>query len=160
MNERVAYQGPVLQVLVESVRLPNGREVELEMIRHPGASAVVPFETPDTVLLIRQFRHAAGGVIWEVPAGKLEDETPAACAARELEEEAGRSAGRLVSLGSVLTTPGFTNEVIHLFAAYDLSQVATQHEDDECIEVIATPLREALELVWRGELRDARALSR
>lgn len=157
MSERVAYQGPVLRVCIEEVQLPDGRDVQLEMIRHPGASAVVPFETPSTVLLIRQFRHAAGGVIWEVPAGKLDGETPERCAARELEEEAGRRAGRLVSLGSTLTTPGFTDEVIHLFAAYDLTRVPVRREEDEYIDVIPMRLDDALELIWRGELRDAKS---
>ena len=157
MSSRVAYQGPVLRVCIEDVELPDGRSLELEMIRHPGASAIVPFEANGDVLLIRQFRHAVGGTIWEVPAGKLDGDTPEVCARRELEEEAGRRAGRLVSLGNILTTPGFTDEVIHLFAAYDLEEVPTRRERDEFIEVVRTPLPKALELVWKGELRDAKS---
>jgi ADP-ribose pyrophosphatase len=144
-------------VCIEDVELPDGRSLELEMIRHPGASAIVPFEANGDVLLIRQFRHAVGGTIWEVPAGKLDGDTPEVCARRELEEEAGRRAGRLVSLGNILTTPGFTDEVIHLFAAYDLEEVPTRRERDEFIEVVRTPLPKALELVWKGELRDAKS---
>ena len=142
----------------ERVTLPNGRRIELDIVRHPGASAVVPFVGDDEVLLIRQYRHAAGGHILEVPAGKLDPgDTPEACAARELEEEAGMRAGRLERLGEVLTSPGFTDEVIHVFSAFDLSDVGTRHEDDEVIEVIRTPLGEALELIWRGELTDAKS---
>ena len=117
----------------------------------------MPFESSGEVLLIRQFRHAVGDVIWEVPAGKLDGESPEVCAARELEEEAGRRAGRLVPLGEILTTPGFTDEVIFLFAAYELEEVPSRHEHDEYIEVVPTPLERALELVWKGELRDAKS---
>jgi len=142
----------------EAVRLPNGQQVELDIVRHPGASAVVPFVSVDEVLLIRQFRHAAGGSILEVPAGKLDPgDTPEACAARELEEEAGRRAGRLEKLGWIFTTPGFTDEVIHLFAAYDLEPVPTRHERDEVIELVPLRLSTALDLIWRGELHDAKS---
>ena len=142
----------------EQVKLPNGRTVELDIVRHPGASAVVPFVSVDEILLIRQYRHAAGGSILEVPAGKLDPgDTPESCAARELEEEAGRSAGRLEKLASILTTPGFTDEVIHLFAAFDLDPVPTRHEHDEVIELVPMRLDHALELVWKGTLRDAKS---
>jgi ADP-ribose pyrophosphatase len=131
---------------------------ELDIVRHPGASAVVPFEGDDDVLLIRQYRYAAGGEILEVPAGKLDpDDTPESCAARELEEEAGRRAGRIEGLGWIFTTPGFTDEVIHLFAAFDLEPIPTRHEDDEVIEVVRVPLRVALDKVWRGEINDAKS---
>ena len=100
-----------IRVSRERIRLPNGREAELDIVRHPGASAVVPFEGDDDVLLIRQYRHAAGGEILEVPAGKLDPgDTPASCAARELEEEAGRRARRIEQLGWIFTTPGFTDD--------------------------------------------------
>ena len=108
-----------LHVNTEVARLPDGREVELDIVRHPGAAAVVPFVTSDEVVLIRQHRHAAGGTLLEVPAGKLDaGEPPERCAARELEEEAGFRAGRLERLGWIFTTPGFTDERIFLFAAF------------------------------------------
>ena len=147
-----------VQVSRERVTLPNGRVAQLDIVHHPGAAAVVPFVSADDVLLIRQFRHAAGGTILEVPAGKIDPgDTPEGCAARELEEEAGRRAGRLEKLGWIFTTPGFTDEVIHLFAAFELELVPTRHEDDEVIEVVRLPFAEALELVWRGELTDAKS---
>jgi len=157
MSSRVVYRGRSITVCVEDAELPGGRRVELDVVRHPGASAVVPFESEREVLLIRQFRHAAGGHIWEVPAGKLDGDAPDVCALRELEEEAGRRAGRLERLASIFTTPGFTDEVIHLFAAFDLTQVPQRLEDDEIIEVVPTPLERALEMVWSGELRDAKS---
>jgi ADP-ribose pyrophosphatase len=147
-----------IEVSRERVTLPNGRVAELDIVHHPGAAAVVPFVSADDVLLIRQFRHAAGGTILEVPAGKIDPgDTPETCAARELEEEAGQRAGRLEKLGWIFTTPGFTDEVIHLFAAFELEPVPTRHEDDEVIEVVRLPLEEALELVWRGELTDGKS---
>ena len=110
------------------------------------------------VLLIRQYRHAAGGSILEVPAGKLDPgDTPEICAARELEEEGGYRAGRLEKLGWIFTTPGFTDEIIHLFAAFDLERIATRHEDDEVIELVHTSLAEALDWIWRGQLTDAKS---
>ena len=157
-DERPDLHGFRVEVSHERVRLPNGREMVLDIVHHPGASAVVPFASDDEVLLIRQYRHAAGGTILEVPAGKLDPgDTPASCAARELQEEAGRRAGRLEALGSIFTTPGFTDEVIHLFAAFDLEPVPPRPQDDEVIEVVPTPLGRALELVWSGELRDAKS---
>jgi ADP-ribose pyrophosphatase len=147
-----------VQVSHESVTLPNGRVAELDIVHHPGASAVVPFVSRDEVLLIRQYRHAAGGTILEVPAGKLDPgDTPESCALRELEEEAGCRAGRVENLGWIFTTPGFTDEVIHLFAAFELEKIPTRHEDDEVIELLQLPLGEALDLVWRGELTDAKS---
>ncbi len=151
------HRGRAFSFWLEDAALPNGRTVELEVVRHPGASAIVPFESPDQVLLIRQHRHAAGGTIWEVPAGKLDGEAPEVCAARELEEEVGRRAGRLERLATIWTTPGFTDERIHLFAAFELEEVPLEHESDEVIEVVAMPFARALELVWSGELSDAKS---
>jgi ADP-ribose pyrophosphatase len=157
MSRRIGYQGAFLTIWQEEVELPSGRSIELDVVRHPGAAAIVPFANETDVVLIRQFRHAAGGTLLEVPAGKLEGEAPEICAARELEEEVGRRAGRLEPLGSILTTPGFTDEVIHLFAAFDLEPVPTRHDHDEVIEVVQMPLRDAVDLIWRGELRDAKS---
>ena len=151
-------RGFSVEVTKHRVRLPNGREMELDIVQHPGASAVVPFVSASEVLLIRQYRHATGASILEVPAGKIDaGESPETTAARELEEEIGRRPGRLEKLGWVWTSPGFTDEKIHLYAAFDLERSVARPEDDEIIEVIPTPLSEALELVWRGELTDAKS---
>ena len=148
----------MLELVTESVDLPNGRRVHLEIVRHPGAAAVVPFLSDDEVLLIRQYRYAAGGTIYEVPAGKLDPgEAPAVCAARELEEETGKRPGRLEPLGSILTTPGFTDERIHLYAAFDLADAEQRLEDDELIELIPMSLDAALEMVWDGRLEDGKS---
>ena len=157
MSGRLVHRGPAFDLCVEPVELPNGARIDLDIVRHPGAAAVVPFVSEDSVLLIHQYRHAAGGSIWEVPAGKLDGEAPEVCAARELEEEAGRRAGRLEKLGAVWTSPGFTDERIHLFAAYDLEPVPQRLEPDEILEVVEMPFERALELVFRGELSDAKS---
>jgi ADP-ribose pyrophosphatase len=155
--KQLAYRGRSITVWCEDVELPGGVVARLDIVRHPGAAAVVPFESDDRVLLIRQYRHAADGTIWEVPAGKLDGDAPEACAARELEEEAGRRAGRLVRLGRIWTTPGFTDEQIHLFAAFDLEVVPHQREADELIEVVPMALDDALALVWDGTIADAKS---
>jgi ADP-ribose pyrophosphatase len=160
LSRRVAYDGLILRVHVDRVALPNGREVDLELIQHPGAAAVVPLHADGTVTLVRQYRYATGGFILEVPAGKLDPgESPEACAAREVEEEAGVRAGRLHPLGFIWTTPGFTDERIWLFAATDLQPGRQDLQHDEVLEVERLPLSEALALVEQGEVPDAKTLA-
>lgn len=162
---RRIHTGRVLNLDVDTVRLPDGSQAELEIIRHPGAAAVVPLASdpkgPDpTVLLLRQYRYAAGGPVWEIPAGRLEPgEDPAVCARRELEEEAGIVAGRLDRLTTIWTTPGFTDEAIHLFCAADLTPGTHAREADEFIEVVARPLSDVLAGIRDGEIRDAKTIS-
>lgn len=160
---RRIYAGRIISVDLDTVRFPDGSSGELEMIRHPGAAAVVPvlsdLEGPDpTLLLLRQFRYATGGTLWEIPAGRLADpgEEPAACARRELLEEAGVTAGRIEPLTTIWTTPGFTDETIHLFLATELHTAEHQREHDEFIEVQPLPLSRALEMIRNGDIRDAK----
>ncbi len=148
-----------MQFRREELLLPNGAHCRLDIIRHPGASCVVPIHPDGRVVLIRQYRHAAGGFILEAPAGKLDNgESPESCAAREIIEEAGVKAGRLHRLGPIFTTPGFTDEVIHLFAATELESVPAAPEHDEIIDTLVLPLNEALELAQSGEIRDGKTL--
>jgi ADP-ribose pyrophosphatase len=158
-SARDIYKGRVVHLTVEDILLPNGHRMEIEIIRHPGASAVVPLTAEGEVILIRQYRHAVGGYIYEVPAGKLDaGEPPEICAARELTEEAGVVAGRLTRLASIVTTPGFTDEVIHLFLAEALSPAASAHEPDEVITLLRRPLEEALAMIARGEVTDGKSI--
>ena len=154
------YRGKVVHLFVDTVTLPNGHTTTLEMIRHPGASAVVPFLDPATILLVRQYRHAAGGYLLEVPAGKLDPgEAPEHCAARETAEETGYRPARLEKLGAILTTPGFTDEIIHLYAGFDLEVVAGALEVDEDLTVEPWPFAEALARVEEGAIQDAKTMS-
>lgn len=159
MTEIGRYKGKFLEMTTEEIALPNGGRATLDLIRHPGAAAVVPILDDGRVVLIRQYRHAAGGTIYEVPAGKLEPgEPPEVCAGRELEEETGYRTDRIHRLGEILTTPGFTDEKIHLFAAFELREVPQALEADEIIELAPMLLSDALDLVWSGGLTDAKSV--
>ena len=165
ISSRLIHDGRVVHLSVDRVRFPDGREGELELIRHRGASAVVPLlgrlEDPDPeVVLIRQYRYATSGVIYEIPAGIPEDgESWEACARRELEEETGYRGADFEPLTSLFTTPGFTNEVIHFFLATGLTGGQIQRDEDEFIEVVSLPFSEALALVRKGEIRDGKSVS-
>jgi ADP-ribose pyrophosphatase len=153
------YTGIVVNLHVDTVTLPNGLTVDLEVVRHPGAAAVVPLKSDGTVVLIRQFRHAAGGFIYEIPAGKLyPGEDPTVCARRELEEEIGYRAGTLELLSSIFTAPGFTDEVIHIYKATGLSVGRQQLDRDEVLEVVEMSLPEAIRMIKNGEIRDAKSI--
>ena len=156
------YKGRIVDLRVESVRLPNGVTVELELMHHPGAAAVVAADERDQVVLIRQYRHASGGYLWELPAGVLASpgEAPEACAARELREETGLVAERLRRLGSILTTPGFCDERIHLFLARGLREESHAHEADEVItEITRFPVEQAIAMVRDGTIVDGKTVA-
>jgi len=164
LESRVVHEGRVVHLSVDRVRYPDGSTGELEMMRHSGAAAVLPLlddaaaEDP-TILLIRQYRYAAGGYLLEVPAGRPDPgEAWEACARRELEEETGMVPGRLEYLTSILTTPGFTDERIRLYLATDLTPGATTLDTDEFVEPVTLPLSAALEKVRDGEIADAKTI--
>jgi len=162
-SQRV-YDGRIISVDVDEVRFPNGTSGQLEMVRHPGASAVVPFldnlHDPDPrIILIRQYRYAANGFVHEIPAGRLDPgESPTACAARELREETGYSVRDLIPLTTFYTTPGFTDERIHLFAATGLIEGESQLESDEILDLVIVPISTALEMIRAGELVDGKSM--
>lgn len=159
---RRVYSGKVINLDVDVVEFPNGKTGELEIFRHPGASAVVPFLTDPLrddpqLLLIRQYRYAADGYMYEIPAGRLDDgEDPADCARRELKEETGCTAQSIEHLYTMFTTPGFTDERIHIFMATGLSHGETAHESDEFLTVETVALSRALEMIKSGELKDGK----
>ncbi|MDF0645690.1 MAG: NUDIX hydrolase [Nitrospira sp.] len=153
------YKGRVITLNIDRVRLPNDTTVDLEIVRHPGASAMVPIKEDGTIILVRQFRHAAGGFIYEIPAGKLHPgEDPKLCAARELEEEIGYRAEYFTLLSSILTAPGFTDEVIHIYKATGLTKTQQQLDTDEVLEVVELSLREVMAMIQDGRIRDAKTM--
>ena len=157
------HHGRIVKLYRDTVRFPDGTTTtEFDIIRHPGASAIVPFMSdphggnPD-LLLLRQYRYAAGGYIYEIPAGRLDEgEAPADCAARELKEETGCTADRFELLTTMFTTPGFTDEVIHLYMATGLTHGESNREADEFVDVVIMKLAEALDLIRTGEILDAK----
>ncbi|HPV73762.1 MAG TPA: NUDIX hydrolase [Gemmatimonadaceae bacterium] len=158
------YNGRILNLDLDRVRFPDGSVGELEMIRHPGASAVLPFASDPLgddpqLLLIRQYRYAAEAFLYEIPAGRLDPgESPLECAKRELREETGCTAARVEPLITIYTTPGFTDEKIHLFMASGLTMGESHREADEFIEVVTRPLSEVLQLIERGEIVDGKTM--
>ncbi len=161
---RRIWQHRFLDAHLDEVRYPDGTVGEQVLIHHPGAAAVVPFlsdpqgDDPQ-LLLIHQYRYATGGAMWEIPAGRLEaGEAPLACAHRELLEETGCTATSMEPLTTFWTTPGFTNERIHIFMATGLTRGASNHEADEFIEVVTLRLSEVLAKIESGEISDGKTI--
>lgn len=162
VGSKRVYTGRVVNLDIDQVRFPNGTVGELEMIRHSGASAVIPFlgdpsgDDP-AILLIRQYRYATDGFIYEIPAGRLEpNEPPSECAVRELREETGCTAEKMEHLYTMYTTPGFTDEKIHLFVATGLVRGESALEADEFVEVVPTQMSAALKMIKDGTITDAK----
>lgn len=154
------FKGRVIQANLEQVRLPNDHVATLEIVHHPGGAAVVALDEANRVCLVRQYRHAAGGYIWEFPAGKIDNkEPPLQTAQRELEEEAGRTATEWRSLGEYLSSPGFLTEVVYLFLATGLTEVAHRLEESEVLEAHWLPFEQVVRMAHSGELRDGKSLA-
>ena len=153
------YAGRVLRLNIERVRLPNGVSADLEIAHHPGGAAVVAVDDQQRVCLLYQFRHAAGGWIWELPAGKIDNaEPPFNTAQRELVEEAGMTASTWQPLGEYLSSPGVFTEVIHLFLATGLTATEQAPEEHEVFRVEWRPLADVLAMAQSGELRDGKSI--
>jgi 8-oxo-dGTP pyrophosphatase MutT (NUDIX family) len=156
----VVHTGRIIALHSDRVTLPNGVAATLDVIRHPGAVAVVPVTDRGHVVLIRQYRYAVDDYIWEIPAGTLEPgESPLACARRELIEEIGVSAGRWHTLGAVTPLPSYSDEIIHLFRAEDLRPAAQHLDADEIIEIHEFPYAEALAMITGGRIRDTKTIA-
>ena len=160
LHSEVVYEGRIVKLSILDVVLPDGKPAKRELIRHPGAVAMVAFDDDQNVLLVRQFRIAAGRVLLEIPAGTLEPgEAPLVCAERELQEETGYRPGKLEALGGIFPAPGYTTEFIHLFQASELTVSHLDHDDDEFIEVERMPLTKAIDLIDTGEIADGKSVA-
>jgi ADP-ribose pyrophosphatase len=158
-GRRPIYKGKVVDLGLEQATLPHGVTIELEVVRHPGAAAVVPLHEDGSVTLVHQHRHAGGGMFYEVPAGKLDGgEPPLQCAVRELAEEVQLQAERFELLTAIHTTPGFTDERIWLYRATGLHAAEGRPEFDEYIRVVRLPGEQALEMIRRGQITDGKTI--
>jgi ADP-ribose pyrophosphatase len=159
LNSRVVYSGGHIQVREDQIIEPAGHECSREIVVHPGAVCVVARPTPEEVILIRQYRHAANRELVEIPAGTLHPgEDPRQCAIRELEEEAGYLASKMVERGRFWTTPGFTNEFMYLYEAAGLTQTQIHPDEDEAIEVDIVSRTKALQMIDDGQIQDAKSI--
>ena len=159
IEERQIYSGRVIRLNVEKVKLPNGVTCELEMIHHPGGVAIVAMNEQQEICLVHQFRHAAGGWLWELPAGKIEkDEAPALTAKRELIEEVGVEASTWFHLGKTISSPGVFTEMMQLYLAKDLQHCEQKLEDEEVLEVHWFPIKKIMSMIQAGEIYDAKTL--
>lgn len=159
IGSRTIYRGKIVNLRVDEVQLPNGKKTDREVVEHGGAVAIVPVNDRNEVLMVRQYRYPAGKELLEIPAGKLEQgEDPSACAVRELEEETGIRAGELKLLFKFYSTPGFTNEILYLYLARGLTYTGSHPDEDEFIQLIHVDLEDALKMVDRGDIRDAKSI--
>ena len=167
VSSEVIRRSHILEFRIDTIETPDGRRSTRDIAAHPGAVAVVAIDPEDRVLLVRQWRHATGGPLLEIPAGTLDRhadgslEDPALAAARELEEETGSRAGAWRYLGAFYTAPGFTSELMHLYVATDLSSAhadGLQPDEDERLELQPIPFADALAMAMRGDIHDAKSM--
>ena len=161
VNKRTKiHEARVFTLTRENITLENGVTTDLDVLRHPGASAIVPMSDADTLVLIRQYRHAIGDHIWEIPAGTLDPgEAPLACAKRELTEETGFSGNTWQKLGEITPLPGYSDERIHIFLASDLDPAEQNLDSDEVLDVHHIPLAQALEMIYKGDIQDSKSIA-
>lgn len=156
LHSEIIYRGKILNLRVDTVELPNGRTSKREIVEHAGAVIIVPVKQDGQLLMIRQYRSATGRTAMELPAGNIEPgEELESAALRELQEETGYEAKELVKLCSFYSTPGFSNEELHLFLASGLTLLEQNLDDEEFIEVLTVPWGKAIDMIWSGEIYDA-----
>lgn len=159
VSSKVVYTGRIVTVKQDIAKLHNGNEVYREVVEHPGGVTVIPIDEDGNVVAVRQFRYPFKKETLEVPAGKLEyGEDPLDCAVRELSEETGITAGRMISLGSIYPSPGYCSEILHIYLALDLHYGQAHPDENEFLNVLKVPLEEFTNMVMRDEVRDAKTV--
>lgn len=159
MKSEKIYEGKILSVRVDMVELPDKKYSKREIVEHPGAVAIVALTDDNEIVLVKQFRKATETVLFEIPAGKLEiNEQPEECAIRELKEETGLEAKKIECVLDYYSSPGFTNEKIHIFIASELISGEAEPEEDEYIDIVKISIDEALEMVNNGTIRDGKTI--
>jgi ADP-ribose pyrophosphatase len=160
LNRKTIYEGRIFDIQILETRLPNGKQAQYEVVSHAGAVALVPVDRDGNIWFVTQYRVAAGEDLIEIPAGILEPgEDPYAAAAREIREEIGQAPKSIEKLGEIFPTPGYSNEIIHIFLATELSPEQLDQDDDEFIEITAVPIDQALEMVRSGKIVDGKTLA-
>lgn len=157
ITQGYAYKGKIVNLRVDDALLPNGKVAKREVVEHNGGVCVAALTDKKEILLVKQFRYPYGEIIYEIPAGKRDgDEEPLVCGKRELKEETGATAERFIPLGELYPTPGYCGEVIWMFAAFGLSFGEKNPDEDEFLEVERVPFEKAVEMVLKGEIKDAK----
>ncbi|MBD7914500.1 NUDIX hydrolase [Clostridium sp. Sa3CUN1] len=160
LNEKLIYKGSFIDVLNINVELPNGKNTSRDIIKHPGATAIIPFIDEENIILVEQFRLALNKNLLEIPAGKLDKgEEPIKCAKRELQEETGYIANNLEYLGCMATAPGFCDEIIYLYKASNLTIGNKNEDDDEFTNVKIVNINKVKEMIKNGEIIDGKTIS-
>lgn len=159
ISSETIFEGEIVNLYFDKVRLPNNKIATREKVTHPGAVGIVPVTKNREVILIRQFRYPIGDTLIEIPAGKLgKDELPIECAKRELEEEIGAVGGTLVDLCSFYTSPGFCNEILYLYLALDFEEKENNLDEDEFLQIFKVKLEEGLNMIESGKIKDAKTI--
>lgn len=161
LSQEYHFKGHIMAARLDQVELPNGHTAAREVCEHLGGVGVLPIDKDGNIILVRQYRYPYDEIMLEIPAGKLDhgdDEDAADCGLRELKEETGCTAGRIVPLGCIYPSPGFLTEVVHLFAVLDLTEGEMQPDEDEFVEVVRLPIAEVEAMAERNEIRDAKTL--
>lgn len=160
LASQVGFTGRLLKVKIDTVKLPNGKTSQREIITHPGAVGILPILPDGSMVFVKQYRYAVGSVLYEIPAGKLDPgEELLTCAARELSEETGYKAEQLRHMTSIVTTPGFTDEIIHLYLATGLTQEAQHTDEDEFIDIVTLSATQVKKMILEEDIFDAKTLS-
>ena len=160
IKSETLLQGRTFKVRRDTLKTPDGRETRLEILDHGGSVVILPIDRENHLLFVRQYRHATGGDLLELPAGTREEEEPfEECAAREIREETGMEAGKLQKVGEFYLAPGYSTEFMAVFLATDLKENPLQADEDEFLQVERIPLKKALEMAERGEVPDAKSLA-